>query len=328
MALEPDFHLQLWGYPRQTRVNPVTLPSYTHFIGPLLEHLVEQSGPVRPREVYSELADKLALSEVDRNELLPSGRQRTFHNRIGWAHDALKRAGLSSAPARGSWQITDAGKELLHQHQGRIPAEEMERIGGMARDVSLRLLEHQAEPQVDAPHEQEVETQSPREQIDRAVQQLRASLASDLLDYIGRQTPDEFEVLVLDLLFALGYGTSRESLHKVGKSGDGGIDGIVPLDRLGLQKVYVQAKKWQGQVGSPQIQGFMGALHLQGADKGVLITSGSISGPAREAARQARGTLVLIDGVRLAELMIDHGVGVSHESLRLPKLDIDYFEAS
>ncbi len=123
-----------------------------------------------------------------------------------------------------------------------------------------------------------------------------------------------------------GQGMSREALQRVGRSGDGGIGGIVSLDRLGLQKVYVQAKKWQGQVGSPHVQGFIGALQLQGADRGVLITSGAISGPAREAARQARGSVVLIDGARLAELMIEHGVGVASEVLRIPKIDNDYFE--
>jgi restriction system protein len=142
----------------------------------------------------------------------------------------------------------------------------------------------------------------------------------------SRDASGEFEDLVLDVLHALGYGMSREALQRVGRSGDGGIDGIVSLDRLGLQKVYVQAKKWQGQVGAPQIQGFMGALQLQGGDKGVLITSGTVSGPAREAARQARGSVVLIDGTRLAELMIEHGVGVANESLRIPKIDTDFFE--
>lgn len=169
-------------------------------------------------------------------------------------------------------------------------------------------------------------SRSPGEQIKDALTQFRASVARDLLEQIAQQTPAEFESLVLDVLYALGYGTSRKALVRTGRSGDGGIDGIVSLDRLGLQKVYVQAKKWQGQVGAPQIQAFMGALQFQGADKGVLTTSGTISGPAREAVRQARGSVVLIDGAQLAELMIEHGVGVAAESLRIPKIDTDYFE--
>ncbi|NVI97532.1 restriction endonuclease [Myxococcus sp. AM009] len=306
------------------------LPSYVQFIGPLLQYLGTQRAPVRTRIVYEELANRLSLSEVERTALLPSGLQPVFQNRIGWAHDALKRAGLSSAPVRGAWIITDAGRKLLEAYGGKVPEAEVERIGSEARDVSIQSLSGATgtshSSREEATDGGRAETQSPREQIEDALAQIRASVARDLLVQIGRQTPAEFESLVLDVLYALGYGLSREALVRTGRSGDGGVDGIVSLDRLGFQKVYVQAKKWKGQVGAPEIQGFMGALHLQGADKGVLITSGTISGPAREAARQARGSVVLIDGARLAELMIEHGVGVTSESLRLPKVDTDYFE--
>jgi restriction system protein len=289
----------------------MTLPSYVHFTGPLLEYLGEQQGPVRPRVVYEALAQHLKLSDEDRTARLPSGGQTVLQNRVGWAQDALKRAGFSSSPVRGTWLITDAGRKLLEKHGGRVPVEEMARIGNVSRDVSLRALAGGGSPEKAAEHDEAGEapvgeSRSPREQIEGALAEIRGSVAQDLLENIAKQTPDEFEDLVLDVLHALGYGMSREALQRVGKSGDGGIDGIVALDRLGLQKVYVQAKKWQGQVGAPQIQGFMGALQLQGADKGVLITSGAISGPARDAARQARGIVVLIDGRRLSELMIDH----------------------
>jgi restriction system protein len=302
----------------------MSLPSYVQFIEPLLQYLGEQRTPVRTRTVYEELANRLALTAAERSTLLPSGMQPVFQNRIGWAHDALKRTGLSSAPLRGSWLITDAGRRLLEAHGGKLPEREVERIGSESRDVSLQAL---SSPTARAVVEgAEAETRSPREQIEDALTQIRASVAVDLLAHIARQTPAEFESLVLDVLYALGYGTSRAALVRTGRSGDGGIDGVVSLDRLGLQKVYVQAKRRQDQVGSPQIQGFMGALQLQGADKGVLITSGRISGPAREAARQARGSVVLVDGAQLAELMLEHGVGVSAESLRIPKIDTDYFE--
>jgi restriction system protein len=308
----------------------MTLPSYVHFTGPLLQYLGEQRGPVRTRVVYEALAQRLGLSEEDRTVRLPSGGQSVFQNRIGWAQDALKRAGLSSAPARGTWLVTEAGRKLLEQHGGRIPDEEMVRIGNVSRDVSVRALKGGSSEELsgagDAPSVPPGDTRSPREQIEGALAQIRGSVAQDLLENIAKQTPSEFEELVLDVLHALGYGMSRDALQRVGRSGDGGIDGIVSLDRLGLQKVYVQAKKWQGQVGAPQIQGFIGALQLQGADKGVLITSGTISGPARDAARQARGSVVLIDGTRLAELMIEHGVGVANDALRFPKIDTDYVE--
>lgn len=308
----------------------MTLPSYIHFTGPLLEYLADQAGPVRARDAYEGLSRRLGLSEQDLAARLPSGRQSVFQNRVGWAQDALKRAGLSSSPARGTWLITEAGRRILAEHGGRIPEDEMVRIGTVSRDVAIETLtgggESGAEPARPVPGKPASDQRSPREQIEDALAQIRGSAARDILDEIVKWTPKEFEELVLDVLYSLGYGLSREALQRVGRSGDGGIDGIVPLDRLGLQKVYVQAKKWQGQVGSPEVQKFIGALQLQGADKGVLIAAGDISGPAREAAKQARGSVVLIDGRRLAEIMIERGVGVTSERLEIPRIDTDYFE--
>lgn len=309
----------------------MTLPSYVHFTGPLLEYLGEQKEPVRPRAVYEDLAKRLNLSEADRKERLPSGVQTVIQNRVGWAQDALKRAGLSSAPARGTWLITEAGRALLQKYGGRIPQEEALRIGSASRDITIRELEGK-DPIPDPPQPEPggalPDPRSPREQIEDAIGKIRRGVARDLIEQFAQMDPADFEDLVLDVLHGLGYGMTRDVLRRVGRSNDGGIDGIVPLDRLGLQKVYVQAKRWKGSVGSPEVQGFIGALQLQGADKGVLIAAGSISGPAREAARQARGTLVLIDGEELARLMIEHGIAVTSESLKIPKLDSDYFEGA
>lgn len=308
----------------------MTLPNYIHFVGPLLEYLGEQQQPVRARVAMEALSDRLKLSETDRTDLLPSGVQTFLQNRVGWAHDALKRAGLSSAPVRGSWLITPAGRKYLQEHGAKVTDAEMARIASLNRDVSLKtgeLLEPKGQEGAIASTDVQ-DARSPREQIENALARIRSSVARDILENIAKQSPAEFENLVLDVLHALGYGMTREALQRVGRSGDGGIDGVVALDRLGLQKVYVQAKKWQGQVGSPQIQGFMGALQLQGADKGVLITCGDISKPAREAARQARGSVVLVDGEQLAALMIEHGVGVASETFKIPKLDTDYFEGA
>ena len=308
----------------------MTLPSYVHFTGPLLEYLAEQAGPVRARDAYEGLAARLNLSDEDRAARLPSGRQSVLQNRVGWAQDALKRAGLSSAPARGTWLITEAGRRLLKEHGGHIPEGEMVRIGNVSRDVAIETLSEDSETGSASakpnPSKSASDQRSPREQIEDALAQVRGSVARDILDSISKWTPKEFEELVLDVLYALGYGLSRESLQHVGRSGDGGIDGIVSLDRLGLQKVYVQAKKWQGQVGSPEVQKFIGALHLRGADKGVLISAGDISTPAFDAAKQARGSVVLIDGKRLAQIMIERGVGVTSERLEIPRIDTDYFE--
>ena len=299
----------------------MSLPTYVQFIAPLLKYLGDKREPVRTRVVYEELADQLGLTQEQRIELLPSGAQAVFQNRIGWAHDALKRAGLSGAPMRGAWMLTDAGRNLLRVHGGAVPAAEVERISTAARDVSIQSLRGEAAIPPEVP-----ETRSPTDLIETALEQIRASVARDLLEQIHRQTPADFERLVLQLLYKLGYGLDAASLQQTGRSGDGGIDGIVSLDRLGLQKVYVQAKKWRGLVGSPEVHGFIGALHLRGADRGVLISSGTISTPAYDAARQARGTVVLIDGNRLTQLMIDHGVGVTNETLMVPRVDTDFFE--
>jgi restriction system protein len=169
---------------------------------------------------------------------------------------------------------------------------------------------------------------SPTDRIESAVRDIRSSVIEDLLDLIGRESPSFFERLVLDLLLAMGYGTSRREIQSVGRSGDGGIDGIISLDRLGLQKVYVQAKRWQGSVGSPTVRDFIGALSTHhGADKGVLFTLSSFTQDAYATAASMRsGTIVLIDGRRLAELMVDHQIGVTHQVVQVPKIDSDYFD--
>jgi restriction system protein len=146
-----------------------------------------------------------------------------------------------------------------------------------------------------------------------------------LLELLGRGSPTFFEQVVLDLLHEMGYGESPAALRRVGRSGDGGIDGVIALDRLGLERVYVQAKRWANSVGSPQVQGFLGALRLQGAEKGVLITTGTFTREAEEAAARTNGKLVLVDGKRLAQLMIEHGVGIASRQVSIPKVDSDYF---
>jgi restriction system protein len=266
----------------------------------------------------------VGLSPEEKAELLPSKIQPTCINRVGWAHDALKRSLLSSAPRRGHWLLTEKGRELAARNPNGLSTEECNKIGNASRHTPLKLITGETQPE---PIENGTpDTQSPEEKIETGLKALRDSVAQDILEMIGNGTPEFFERLVLDLLFAMGYGESRAALQHTGKSGDGGIDGIISLDRLGLQKVYVQAKKWKGQVGSPEIQGFLGALQLRGADRGVLITSGSVSSPALQAAEQAKGSVVLIDGPRLAALMIEHGVGVSNKALKVPEIDSDYFE--
>lgn len=298
--------------------------TYEQFIPPLLKVLGEHPDGIRTAEAFEAAANAVGLSAEDRAEVIPSGSQALYRNRIGWAHDSLKRVGWSSSPQFGVWQITPAGKAALASHPHGFTPEETRQIA--KANASVRMADivagHGPEP-VAARVSPE---STPDDLIETALEQIRASVAADLLERVRQVTPDRFESLVLDLLHALGYGESRTDLQRVGGSGDGGIDGVISLDKLGLQKVYVQAKRWASAVGSPEIQTFMGALQLQGADRGVIITSGEFSRPARDTALRAKGTIVLVDGKMLTRLMVEHEVGVTHKALRVPRVDGDLFE--
>jgi restriction system protein len=303
------------------------VPTFDQFIEPLLRHLALHADGAAITDVYDALANTMTLTSEDRAEMLPSGAQAVFKNRIGWAHDRLKRAGISSSPRRGLWKLTPKGHVLVAEHK-TLSEDELEHLASVDRTSRLKAKKAATADAPSAPPLPETtsEKASPEERIEAAVAELRESVGRDLLENIGRAPPAFFEHLVLDLLHGMGYGTDRSDLQRVGGSGDGGIDGIISLDRLGLEKVYVQAKRWRNTVGSPEIQGFMGALQLQGADKGVFITTSTFTREARAAAVKARGSIVLVDGEQLSALMIEHGVGVSHKALRVPKVDSDYFE--
>ncbi len=300
----------------------MAVPSYDRFIEPLLRYLAGRPEGVRTGDTYESLAKQFGLGEGDREQLLPSGSQSVYQNRIGWAHDRLKRAGLSTSPRRGFWVMTPKGSSYISAHPQPFSQQELSDIWRVAR-ISVG---NGSEPTQHVAPDVPVLPQGPEELIADALEDLRESVVHDLLDRISRMHPTAFERLVLELLHAMGYGTSRDDLQHVGRSGDGGIDGVISLDRLGLERVYVQAKRWQASISSEQVRGFMGALQLQGASKGVFMTTSSFTKDAREASSRARGSIVLIDGARLATLLVDHGVAVSHKTLRIPKVDGDYFE--
>ncbi len=267
------------------------------------------------------LAAELGLTADDKAERVPSGQQKVHANRVGWAHDRLKRAELSQSVQRGVWQATPKGLAFAKQYSSPLRPEVLATLAHPSAEATA------TKGPVDLPPPVADASASPDDRIDSALQEIRDSVATELLELIGRESPSFFESLVLDLLHAMGYGLSREDLQSVGATGDGGIDGIISLDRLGLQKVYVQAKRWVNPVGGPVVRDFIGALTTRGADKGVLLTTSKFTGDAYTTAEKVRtGTIVLIDGRRLAELMIDHGVGVSHRALRVPRVDNDYFE--
>jgi restriction system protein len=300
------------------------VPTYEKFIEPIFRCLARHPDGAAARDVHEAAADDLGIPELDREELLPSGVQRVYKNRAGWAHDRLKRAGYSACPRRGFWQLTDAGLAFLRLHPEKFTGELVGEIATGNEAVRLREDDEQT-PNSMAPLTTSSVVASPDDRLEAAVAELRATTTAELLETLSQVSPKFFETIVLDVLHKIGYGTSRGDLAQVGKSGDGGIDGIISLDRLGLEKVYVQAKRWQNTVGRPEVHAFYGALAGQRATKGVFITTSTFTAQAVEFARSVE-RLVLVDGKRLAELIIDFEVGVAMRPVRVPKLDTDYFE--
>ena len=304
------------------------VPTYDKFIEPVLRYLSEHPDGAKAADVHEAAAVAIALSDEERLEVLPSGHQAVYKNRAGWAHDRLKRAGFSSSPRRGFWKLTPNGHRFAKAHPEPLSAEQILQIAESNKDVRLRDCGGSQDEGADLASPGGGPTaSSPDDRLNAALQELRESTGRELLEVVGRGTPTFFEGLVLDLLLAMGYGAGRQDLKRVGNSGDGGIDGVISLDRLGLEKVYVQAKRWKNSnaVGREAVQAFYGALAGQRANKGVFITTSTFTTHAIEFARSVE-RIVLVDGARLAELMMEYAVGVSHKPIKIPKIDLDYFE--
>lgn len=298
----------------------MSIPDFQSLMLPLLmlagdrqEHILSETLDV--------LASQFELSEDERRELLASGRQATFDNRVGWARTYLKKAGLLEYTGRGRFRITERGIGVLAEQLSEINIKFLDRFPEF---VEFRTKKKRLD---DTEDEGEVEL-TPEELLESSYKGLRSELAQDLLQRVGECSPRFFEKLVVDLLVAMGYGGSRADAGRaVGGSGDGGIDGIIKEDKLGLDAVYIQAKRWKDPVGRPVVQGFAGSLQGEKARKGVLITTSRFSPGARDFADRLDRRIVLIDGEELAELMIDHGVGVSVVDTYVVKaIDLDYFE--
>lgn len=303
------------------------VPTYDQFIEPILRYLVANPDGVVAREAHEAAAAALILADSDKQELLPSGLQPVYKNRAVWAHDRLKRAGLSASTRRGFWQLTPDGLAFAALHPQNLSVEVLEELATGHKDVRLR--DTGSGTDIDDGLRQEVSppiaTASPDDRLEDALTEIRRTVAAEVLDALRQVSPTFFETIVLDVLHRMGYGASRADLQRVGGVGDGGIDGVISLDKLGLEKVYVQAKRWQQTVGRPEVQAFYGALAGQRANKGVFITTSSFTQQANEFARSVE-RIVLVDGTRLADLMIDHEVGVTLRPISVPKLDSDYFE--
>jgi restriction system protein len=254
----------------------MAVPTYDQFIEPILRYLADHRDGAAARDVYEAAASPLGLDATQRQELLPSGTQAVYKNRAG-AHDRLKRAGLSSSVRRGFWRLTTEGQAFVAAHPAPLQAEIIEKLATVPATEPTDGGDELQPPVTDGPP-----TSSPDDRLEGALAELRAAVRAELLETLSQVSPTAFETIVLDLLHKMGYGTSRTDLQRVGGSGDGGIDGTISLDRLGLEKVYVQAKRWQGPVGRPDVQGFYGALARQRANKGVFITTSGFTSQAIE----------------------------------------------
>ena len=277
-------------------------------------------------EAVELVAAQFKVTDEERNELLPSGRQHRLHNRVGWAKTYLQKAGLVEPNGRGRFRITDRGRDLLRTTPTRIDLRVLQKY---PEYVDFKVLAR-GNASNEAPTSSSVAVDAdatPEELLEQSYQELRRRLAEELLERIKGCSPQFFEKLVVDLLVAMGYGGSRNDAGQaIGQSGDEGIDGIIKEDRLGLDVVYVQAKRWNSTVGRPVVQTFAGSLEGQRARKGVLITTSDYSKEARDYVRHIEKKIILIDGATLAQFMIDHGVGVSEvATFTLKKLDLDYF---
>ncbi|MGE0882518.1 MAG: restriction endonuclease [Blastocatellales bacterium] len=296
------------------------IPDFQTLMLPLLRHLSDGTERTN-QETVEALADEFHLTDADRAQLLPSGQQTVFRNRIAWAKAHFKRAGLIESPRRGIYRITNQGREILTSNPKRIDLKFLDKFPGHREFRFSSKVENEPEivPQVNG--------LTPEEHIALGYQQIREELAADLLRRIKECAPEFFEQLVIDLLLAMGYGGSRQDAGKaVGRSGDGGIDGIIKEDRLGLDAIYIQAKRWEGVVGRPEIQKFAGALQGQRARKGIFITTSSFTKEAREFVSAIDSKIILVGGDMLASLMIDHGIGVTEVgSYVVKRIDSDYF---
>lgn len=299
----------------------MAIPDYQTIMFPLLKQIAD--GEVyTARNLKDVLAEVFELTDEEKNHLLPSGGQTTFHNRLAWAKTYLQYAGLLENVKRGHFVITERGKEVLKSGVSEVNNKYLERFpefvafksGGKNTDEEIQSVELQGDDQ------------TPEEALQVAYKRIRDDLASELLAQIGEMSPTFFERLVLDLMTHMGYGGTRDSASMTAGGSDAGIDGVINEDRLGLDVVYLQAKRWKDSVGRPEIQKFVGALHGQRARKGVFLTTSTFSKDAHDYVATIDPKVVLIDGKRLAQLMIDFGVGVSTvQQYAVKRIDSDYF---
>jgi len=303
----------------------MAIPDYQSIMLPLLQ--LAATNPDKDfalREAVSLLAGIFKLTDEELQKLLPSGKQATFVNRVGWASTYLKKAGLLESTKRGYFKLAERGANVLTQNPTAINVRHLKQFPEFIEFQAARAAQEDG-ARVDS---DATDSLTPEESLEIEYQKIRENLASQLLDRIKQSTPNFFERLVVELLVKMGYGGSRSDAGRaVGRSSDGGIDGIIKEDKLGLDVIYIQAKRWdENTVGRPDVQQFAGALQGQRASKGIFLTTSKFTSEAQDYVSRIGSKIVLINGEQLAQLMIDHNVGVSvSTTYEIKRIDSDYF---
>ena len=303
------------------------IPDYQTLMLPVLK--CAETQPVRVPEIDEHIADQFGLSREDRDRMLPSGRQKILHNRLHWAKFYLSKAGLIGPAAGRRFIATDLGRELLSRNPDHIDNELLfaypgfeEFYRGSASSPSADVNLTAADLTTGLTSER-----TPEEQIEAAHAAIHSALKTELLQRVMTNSPSFFERVIIELLVRMGYGGShKDAAEQLGRTGDGGIDGVINEDRLGLDRVYIQAKRWEGSVGRPEVQAFVGSLVGLGAHKGVFVTTSKFSPQAVDFAKHLSQRVVLIDGQHLTDLMIEHDIGVRvNRAIQFKRVDEDFF---
>ncbi|MEW6056156.1 MAG: restriction endonuclease [Bdellovibrionota bacterium] len=299
------------------------IPDYQTIMLPLLK-LVAIKKAISIREATDFIANEFKLSDAERSAVLPSGKQEIIVNRVAWARTYMKKAGLLSSPQRGMIQITERGRQVIAENPKEINVAFLSRFPEF---IEFRSIENEKETNGSAKSEVSSSSATPEELLEQSFLELKNSLLGEILDRVKSCSPEFFEHLVVDTLVRMGYGGSRKEAGKaIGQSGDEGIDGIINEDRLGLDVIYIQAKRWKGIVGRPEIQKFAGALQGKRAKKGIFITTSDFTSEAKEFAKNIDAKIILISGGQLVELMWEYDIGVAGAaSYQVKKLDVDFF---
>ena len=298
------------------------VPPYHTLMLPLLK-VMSGGYEMTTKQMRDDVAENLGLSVEALSERLPSGTQNAFDNRMGWARTYLFKAGLIERPRRATYAISETGKKLLANPPSEINVDFLRSYEQFNQFFGSSKSDKESLASTDAIDDE----LTPEEQIEKGVRQIRRELQVEVLDRVKQLPPEGFEQLVLRLLVGMGYGGSMADVQGVARGADGGVDGVVNQDHLGLDRIYIQAKRWEGSVGRPVIQGFVGALAGVGASKGVIMTTSTFAQPAQEYVRTLTDRrIVLVDGQRMSELMLKHGIGVStKQTFVIQRMDEDFF---